>query len=163
MAFAPSKGAKHRKKGKQGLILGSMLDMMTVILLFLLKLMGSSGALLRPSPYIHLPTSTHDMKPDKAVSILVSPQGVFEDVEKNPRLLSSADDIQNPNTVVLAGLESFLTEQKDFTEHLGKKFRGVITVQCDQQITYDWLLKVINTCGQAEYGTIDFVVIKKKS
>ena len=160
MAFAPSKGAKHRRKEKEGLILGSMLDMMTVILLFLLKLMGSGG-LLRPSPYVHLPAAVREMQPQKAVSILVNSQGVLEDVEKTPHLLSSPEEINDPNNIVLPGLETFLNESKDFTEHLGKKFKGVITIQCDQAISYDWVLKVINTCGQASYGTIDFVVIKK--
>ncbi len=161
MAFAPSKGAKHRKKNKEGLILASMLDMMTVILLFLLKVMGSSGALIKPSPYVHLPGAVREAKPEKAISILVSPNGVYEDTERNPKLLSAADEFTDANNVTLPGLETFLTEQKAFTEHLGKKFKGVITIQCDAGITYDWVLKVINTCGQAEYGTIDFIVVKK--
>jgi len=163
MAFAPSKGAKHRRKEQGGMILGSMLDMMVVILLFLLKLMGSTGAMMKPSPYVQLPTATVDAKVEKAVAILVNPEGVFEDMDKNPRQLVNKDEILDPENVVLPGLEAYLIEQKAFTEKLGKKFRGIITIQCDQSISYEWLLKVINTCGQAEYGTLDFVVIKKSA
>lgn len=163
MAFPPSKGAKHRKKQEGGMILGSMLDMMTVILLFLLKLMGSSGALIRPSPYVHLPSAIREMKPQKSISILVTTQGVLEDVEKKTNLLSSPEEINDPNNVVLPGLQTFLDQQKEFTEHLGQKFKGIITIQCDKDVTYDWVLKVINTCGQASYGTIDFVVAKKSA
>jgi len=163
MAFAPSKGAKHRRQEKGGLILGSMLDMMTVILLFLLKLMGSTGALIKPSPYVNLPASVREAQPQKTVSILVNGDGVFEDVEKAPRMLSAKEELNDPNNVVLPGLETYLTEQKEFTEHLGKKFQGVIMIQCDQAMPYELLLKVVNTCGQAEYGTIDFVVIKKSA
>jgi biopolymer transport protein ExbD len=163
MAFAPSKGAKHRRQEKGGLILGSMLDMMTVILLFLLKLMGSSGAMMKPSAMINLPTSSREAQPQKQVSILVNPGGVFEDMEKNPRLLVSQEELFDPNAVVLSGLESYLSEQREFTKRLGKDFKGIVTIQCDQAITYDQLLKVVNSCGQAEYGILDFVVIKKNA
>jgi len=161
MAFAPSKGAKHRRKEKEGLILGSMLDMMTVILLFLLKLQSSSGGMMKPSPYVALPSASRDAAPAKSISILVNPEGVFEDLEKNPRILSPKEDLFDPNAVILEGLETYLNEQREFTKHLGKDFKGSITIQCDQSIPYDQLLKVINTCGQAEYGTLDFVVKKK--
>jgi len=163
MAFAPSKGKKHRRKENEGLSLNSMMDMMTIILLFLLKTMGSSGALLRPSPYVQLPTAAREAQPQKTIAILVTPQGVFEDMEKNPRTLTPPEELGDPNTIMLSGLETFLTEQKQFTEKLGKPFKGEITVQCDKEVTYDWLLKVINTCGQAEYGIINFVVMQAKS
>jgi biopolymer transport protein ExbD len=161
MAFAPSKGAKHRRKEKEGLILGSMLDMMTVILLFLLKLSSATGGMMKPSPYVQLPEASREAQPAKSISILVNPEGVFEDIEKAPRQLATKEDLFDPNSVLLGDLESFLTEKREFDKHLGKDFKGSITIQCDQSIPYDQLLKVINTCGQAEYGTLDFVVKKK--
>jgi len=161
MAFAPSKGAKHRRKEKEGLILGSMLDMMTVILLFLLKLQSSTGAMMKPSQYVNLPTSTREMAPEKSVSIVVNPEGVYEDIEKNPRQLATKEELIDSSAVILDGLETYLSEQREFTKHLGKDFKGSVTIQCDQAITYDQLLRVVNTCGQAEYGTLDFVVVKK--
>ncbi len=161
MAFAPSKGAKHRRKDKEGLILGSMLDMLTVILLFLLKLSSATGGMMKPSPFVQLPTADRLMQPSKSISILINPEGVYEDIEKNPRMLATKEDLFDPNSVILDGLETFLTEKREFDKHLGKDFKGSITIQCDQSIPYDQLLKVINTCGQAEYGTLDFVVKKK--
>jgi biopolymer transport protein ExbD len=162
MAFAPSKGAKHRRREKEGLILGSMLDFMTVILLFLLKMQSSTGAMMKPSEYVNLPASSREVAPEKAVAILVNPEGVFEDVEKAPRQLVSKEDLFNPSAVILDGLEAYLSEQREFTKHLGKDFKGIVTIQCDKDISYDNLLKVVNTCGQAEYGTLDFVVVKKE-
>lgn len=163
MAFAPSKGKKHRRKEAEGLMLNSMMDMMTIILLFLLKTMGSSGALLRPSPYVQLPVAQREVEPQKTISILVSEAGVFEDMEKNPRLLSDPTEISSPDNVILPGLETWLNEQREFTIRLGKPFKGQITIQCDKAVTYDSLLKVINTCGQTEFGIIDFVVMKNKA
>lgn len=163
MAFAPSKGKKNRRKEKGGLSLNSMMDMMTIILLFLLKSMSSSGALIRPSPHLELPSSVQEMEPKKAVAILVTHEGVREDMEGgNPRFISQRNEFENPDNVILPNLETFLIKSKELIESTGRPFKGEITIQCDKSITYSWLLKVINTCGQAEFAIIDFVVLKKK-
>ncbi len=160
MAFAPSKGKKNRGKEKGGLSLNSMMDMMTIILLFLLKSMSTSGALIQPSPFLELPKAERSMEPKKAVAILVTQDGVLEDMESDPRVLSSREEMEDADSVVLPGLESFLNENREFVLETGRVFKGEITIQCDKGVTYDWLLKVINTCGQTEFATIDFVVIK---
>lgn len=166
MAFAPSKSKRNRRKDLGKLNLASMMDMMTIILLFLLKTFSAGGALLRPSPYLELPKAERDMEPKKAVAILIlssnseMPPGVYEDMEKDPRVLSRADELDNPDVVILPALEAFLNEHREFAEKVGKTFKGEVTIQCDKEVRYDWLLKVINTCGQSEYSTIDFVVIK---
>jgi len=162
MAFAPSKGKKNRRKDKGGLSLNSMMDMMTIILLFLLKSMSSSGALIRPSPFLALPHSFQNMEPKKSLAILVNQDGVFEDMENAPRQIALKSEVEDPDNVVLPSLQEYLTNEKDLVERTGRIFKGEITIQCDKEVTYNWLLKVINTCGQVEYGTIDFVVIKKK-
>lgn len=163
MAFAPSKGKKNRRKDKGTLSLNSMMDMMTIILLFLLKSMSTSGALISPSPFLELPRSIQDLEPRKSLAILITQDGVKEDMEKQPRLIASAAELSSEDNVILPGLSSFLLENKELTEKIGRAFKGEITIQCDKGIRYDWLLKVINTCGQVEFATIDFVVIKEKT
>jgi biopolymer transport protein ExbD len=160
MAFAPSKGKKNKKKEEAGLSLNSMMDMMTIILLFLLKSMSTSGALIRPSPYLELPKAERIMEPKKSVAILITADGVLEDMESDPRVLSARAEMDDPESVILPGLEGFLNENREFVLKTGRPFKGEITIQCDKGVTYDWLLKVINTCGQTEFATIDFVVIK---
>ena len=142
--------------------MNSMMDMMTIILLFLLKSMSTSGALIRPSPYLELPYSIQQMEPRKALAILITGDGVKEDIEVNPQSISDRREMMNPDNIILPGLANFLKESKERRERIGQ-FRGEITIQCDKNVTYDWLLKVINTCGQAEYATIDFVVIREKT
>ncbi len=163
MAFAPSKGKKNRRKEEAGLSLNSMMDMMTIILLFLLKTFSTSGALIQPSPLVELPYASREMEPKKAVSILVTNQGVFEDKEGSQNLLANSDEFANTDIVILPNLEAYLNEARQLKEDVGMQFKGEVTVQCDKMIPYEWLLKVINTCGQAEYGTIDFVVKKEET
>ena len=168
MAFAASKSKRHLRKTKEGLSLTSMMDMMTIILLFLLKSMSTSGALIQPSPFLELPSAKRDMQPKKALSLLVTPDGVFEDVEANsgagsaqPKLIADIAEIESDDNAMLPSLEKFLEAQRAFSDRLGQPFTGNVTIQCDKGTHYKWLLKVINTCGQTEYSTLDFVVNKK--
>ena len=164
MAFAPSKGKRHLRKEKEALSLTSMMDMMTIILLFLLKNISTSGALLKPSPYLELPVSIRDMEPRKEVSILVTREGILEDVDEGKPInkISDRAELEDPANTVIPSLEKFYEDHKEFSKKLGQRFTGVTTIQCDKEISYDWLLKVINTCGQTEYSTIDFLIIKAK-
>lgn len=162
MAFAPSK-AKSRKKEQGSLSLNSMMDMMTIILLFLIKTMSTSGAMVRPSPYLELPEGAREAEPQKALALLLSPSGVLEDMETNPRVLSDPSELSDDSTPISPSLEAFLIEQKGFGEKAGIPFNGTVTIQCDKTTPYDWLLKVINTCGQSEYDVIDFIILKKES
>lgn len=161
MAFAPSK-AKTRKKEEGSLSLNSMMDMMTIILLFLIKTMSTSGAMVRPSQYLELPEGIREVEPQKALALLVSPAGVLEDMESNPRVLSDPTELDD-DSMILPGLESFLLDQKEFGLKAGIPFKGIVTIQCDKSVSYDWLLKVINTCVQTEYDVMDFIILKKTS
>ncbi|MDP8229397.1 MAG: hypothetical protein P9M15_08090, partial [Candidatus Electryoneaceae bacterium] len=74
MAFAPSKGKKcgQIRHGNQKLDLSAMMDMMTIILLFLIKSYSATGALLQPSQHLELPDARREMEPKKVVSILLT-------------------------------------------------------------------------------------------
>lgn len=163
MAFQPSKGKRYgeARKKKTELNLGSMMDMMTIILLFLIKSYSATGGLIQPSKHLDLPQSQRDMRPKKVVAILVTKQhGVLEDIEEEIRQLSPAEELLDDANVILPGLADYLDGKREFFEKTGQPFKGEITIQCDKEIPYNWLLKVINTCGQTEFSVIDFVVKK---
>ncbi|MFH0765623.1 MAG: biopolymer transporter ExbD [Calditrichota bacterium] len=174
MAFAPTKGKKHLVKSKEALSLTSMMDMMTIILVFLLKTFSTSGALLQPSKFVDLPSASRNLEPQKMMSLLVNPDyGILQgeadatgaaapspaDIISSPEELN--EELSDEQVLVLPGLDAYLTEQRERSKGLFTGFNGQITLQCDSAVTYDWLLKIISTCGQNEYATIDFVVIKK--
>lgn len=167
MAFAPTKGKKHLRQSKEVLSLTSMMDMMTIILLFLLKSFATSGALLRPSPFVTLPAAAREIEPKKEMVILINPsagviKGEIADTElTSDDILSGPDELGSADNVILPGLQDYLINQRELAKRLPTGFSGKITIQCDSAITYDWLLKVINTCGQEEFNTLDFVIYKK--
>ena len=72
MAFKPSASKNHDTLQKGTLNMNSMMDMMTIILLFLLKSYSTGGALASQSESLNLPTSERSQKPKKEVNVSVA-------------------------------------------------------------------------------------------
>lgn len=162
MAFAPSKGKKHLKREPAKVSMTSMMDILTIMLLFLLKTYSVSGALMKPAEGVSLPTSTVDQEPMKVLSLIVTPRGLFEDVSINERrLLEDVASLQDDNTIDLANLYAYLAQVQERNRYLGRAEKRILTIQGDKSIPYRWILKVINTCSNAGFEKIDFVVYKE--
>ena len=160
-AASAGRGAGKRRKPAAKLQLNSMMDLMTVILLFLIKSYSASGGLIQQSDFVDLAEAKRDQEIKKAVALLLSPDGVEIDNPENRVPIAGINELENQDVVVVPSLEAYLIEQREFKRSTGAPFHGEVTIQCDKAIKYDWLLKVINTCGQTEFATIDFVIIKK--
>jgi len=69
--------------------------------------------------------------------------------------------IQNPLelkdtcSIILPGLESFLCHWK--VKSIKNKFTGEVIIEIVDTVMTGELLKIINTCGQTEFSTIDFI------
>ena len=72
MAFQPSKSKKNLKEEEGSLNMNSMMDMMTIILLFLLKSFSTEGALITPSEQLRLPVSQQGEKPKKELTVSIA-------------------------------------------------------------------------------------------
>lgn len=162
MAFAPSKGKKHLDRSELKLRITSLMDVMTIMLLFLLKAYTVSGALMKPAEGIQLPTSTVTQEPVKVLSLIITPKGLFEDVSaQQRRLIEDETALEDDNTIDLANLYGYLSSVQERNRHLGREEKRVLTIQGDKTIPYRWILKVINTCSVAGFEKIDFVVYKE--
>nr|HQV31996.1 biopolymer transporter ExbD [Calditrichia bacterium] len=69
MAFKPSAAKKHRTSTDEELNLTSMMDAMTIILLFLLKTYSTTGAIISPSSDLKLPYSLSTEAPHKELTV----------------------------------------------------------------------------------------------
>jgi biopolymer transport protein ExbD len=164
MAFIPSRRKKHdTNPGKIRLNLTSMMDMFTIILVFLLKNFSTEGMLIQPSEYLTLPTSTVEKSPEVALDLVISKEWVMvnhEPVEK-------VSDIIASEKLVIKNLQEkllvYAREAKRMEELYGTKFSGKVTIQGDREIPYKLLVKVMATCGKADYPNMRLVVYKKES
>jgi len=162
MAFAPSKGKKHLRYEEAKLRITSLMDVMTIMLLFLLKTYSVSGALMKPAEGVELPTSTVTQEPQKVLGLVVTPNGVFEDVAaENRPLIEGVANLNNDNIVTLDNLYAYLSNVQARNRELGREEKRVLTIQGDRSTPYRWILKIINTCSAAGFEQVDFVVYKE--
>jgi len=168
MAFIPSRVKKHNTDlGKVSVNLTSMMDMFTIILVFLLKTFATEGQLVNPSDHLELPKSTVQTPPEVALDlvvtrkeILVNDAAVLLDKSKDPEKLV-ADDYKLIITPLYEKLMTYARESKKMEELYGTKFSHKVTIQGDYRLPYKLLVKVMATCGRAEYGNMRLIVYKK--
>ena len=163
MAFIPSRIKKHdTNPGKVRLNLTSMMDMFTIILVFLLKTYSTDNMLIQPSEYLTLPSSTVEKSPEVALDLVISKEWVM--VNHEP--VETVNNILANDGLIIDALHDKLSvyahEAKRMEELYGTKFSGKVTIQGDKEIPYKLLVKVMATCGKSEYPNMRLVVYKKE-
>ena len=161
MAYIPSRIKKHdTNPGKVKLNLTSMMDMFTIILVFLLKTYSTEGMLIQPSEYLTLPKSTIKKSPEVALDLVVSKEWIM--VNHEPVI--QVNDVINYSSFIIKPLQEKLNvyarEAKKMEELYGTKFSGKVTIQGDESIPYKLLVKVMATCGKSEYPNMRLVVYR---
>jgi len=158
MAFRPSKSKKHNTQLQGTLNMNSMMDMMTIILLFLLKSYSTSGALATQSESLKLPVSMRTTKPKKELNVAVAKDVIL--VNEQP--VMSTGDVP-PNEIIIPQLELKLREyaqrERELEIEVGKEFTHEVIIQGDESITYELLFRVMYTCGQSEFNKMRLLTV----
>ena len=159
MAYIPSRRKKHNtgvRKAK--LNLTSMMDMFTIILVFLLKTYSAEGQLIQPSESLSLPKSTIQTPPESALDLIVSKQQVMV----NNQEVVDMETVRSQEGFVIDQLQEELLfhakKAREMEEQYGIPFSGKVTIQGDKHIQYKDLVKIMATCGSADYPNMRLVV-----
>ncbi|MGD9488831.1 MAG: ExbD/TolR family protein [Calditrichaceae bacterium] len=159
MAYQPSKSKKHLAEEKGTLNMNSMMDMMTIILLFLLKSFSTEGALVTPSEVLRLPTSVQGEKPKKELSVSISK----DEILVNDNVIATIADIPE-DQMIIASLFSKLAEyaqkERDLEIDIGKEFTHEVIIQGDEKIPFELLFKVMFTCSRSDFYKMRLLTIK---
>lgn len=162
------RGHKGKRDIKTTLNITSMMDMFTIILVFLIKHMSVEGNLLNNADNLVLPNSVSKKKPTEihiqvavtADMILVDnlPVVPTDDARKIPQ--------ENPDPSI-AKLEEKLRAcyaQEEEMVRMGtlNEVMGKVVVQVDKNIEFDVLYKVMNTCGKVGYNNMNFAVMERE-
>ncbi len=160
MPSPPSKAKKRRSSiGAAAISLTSMMDMLTIILLFLLKSFTSEGQALTPDPRLKLPVSTATQTPKQTLVIQVNSDDVIVDGVK----VADAKEALAEKNLLIGPLLDELNRQAKKTEYIASKnpnvrFTGEVLIQGDRRIPFVLLEKLMFTCGQAGYNGISLAV-----
>jgi len=160
MAFAPSRSKKHNTSPKGELNMNSMMDMMTIILLFLLKSFSTEGALVAPSKDLTLPTSIQSEKPKKELNVAISQDAII--VNDVPIIaLASIDKDEMLIPELNAKLAEYAEQEKHLELEVGKEFTNEVIIQGDAAIPFETLIKVMYTCSQTEFYKMRLLTVRK--
>jgi len=159
MAFQPSKSKKNLNKESGTLNMNSMMDMMTIILLFLLKSYSTEGALVTPSEQLRLPQSVQGEKPKKELSVSIAKDLILV----NDQIITQIDNI-DPDILLIPALKAKLDEyaqkEKDLQNAVGKEFTHEVNIQGDENIAFEVLFRVMFTCSKSDFYKMRLLTIK---
>ncbi|HID38726.1 MAG TPA: hypothetical protein EYP36_04335 [Calditrichaeota bacterium] len=141
--------------------MNSMMDMMTIILLFLLKSFSTEGALVTPSEELRLPISQQGEKPNKELSVTVSKSMIMV----NDQIIVPDMSAVPKDQMIIAPLANKLAEyaqqERDLEIDVGKEFTHQVNIQGDEKLPFEILFKVMFTCSKTEFYKMRLVTIKK--
>jgi len=152
--FSP--GTKRTKRGTFSLKLTSMIDMFTILLVFLLKSYSAEGQIMSITKDLRLPESTSQMQPKVTSIVAITQEWIIVD----GRPIVKIEDIMASENMLIKSLESELSKIRSISEGIGEisddmqGFKGNITIQGNRDITFDLLKKIMLTCGSTGYNNM---------
>lgn len=141
--------------------LTSMMDILTTLLLFLLKSFVVEGEVITPAPGVRLPESTSDARPESAVVVAVMDDAILVDgrYATRPPAPDAGEELLIP------ALAERLDEARRQGESIaqrrgdGADYTPRVAIQGDRDIPFNVLQRVMYTCNHSGYGDIALVVL----
>jgi len=145
----------------------AMMDMMTIILVFLLKSYSASSVSVTASEDVRPPISTTRSTPHDTVAVTITPKGILVGDRKVVELQNSAIPRRVLDGRRVIPLDQALKKEVDKLKYIAARnpsapFNHELSVIGDRKIPYDLLLTVLYTAGQDELENYRFVVIQKE-
>jgi biopolymer transport protein ExbD len=151
------KGAHGRKSGYADLNLTSMVDMLTILVVFLLQTFSASGELLTVSKNIVLPEAQNFKDLERAEVVGISKDGVT----LAGRPVATAEELEKDGVDwKISELHDQLVTLKNNYKllHPSEEFPGMVIVQADRGVDFKMVKKVLYTCTMAGYRNVNFAV-----
>ena len=149
----------------------AMLDMMTIILVFLLKSYNSSAMSVSISNDLLPPSSSTTLDPAETATVTITKSEIT--VGEKPAVELTNWTVPagatNPRApLVITPVMDLLKKEVDRQKFIGKwnksaQFEGLLSVIGDRQTPYSVLFSVLATAGQAELSNYKFVVLKQEN
>lgn len=144
--LTPSK-RRVKKSIVATVMLTSLVDTFSVLVIYLLVNFSSAGELLYLSKDMELPTAAQTEELHRNVVVKVEKDKLFIE-----------DEEVDPNNLV----KKLIDMKKNWIEYYpGTEFTGAMTIQADRRQTYGLLSQVVQAGGHAGYSDINFAVVRK--
>ena len=147
-----------------------LMDMMTIILVFLLKSFASTSSTITFDSNLQVPRSSTQLKPTEALSLTVTKKVILvEGAGVAPITGGKVDpavkrDGENGYyiTPLVDILEKHARKEKKVAELTGVPWEAQLMLIADQTTPYRLLTEVLYSCGQAGFANYRLLVLKSK-
>jgi biopolymer transport protein ExbD len=153
--------SRGRKSTNADLNVVPMVDMMTMLVIFLLQQYSAAGEVLFMQKDIKLPDAQHGQMIEMAPVVAVSADQVVVTGVKvaDVRELDSDSGYLN-----IPALEERLRDEKKRWEFIhqqdpSKKWDGVVNIQADKAVPFRIVKRVMYSCGIAGYFNVNFAAL----
>ena len=148
----------------------AMMDMMTILLVFLLKSYQASTINVNMGEHLAIPISTTQHYPQENITLTVSMNEVAVNDRKVMALESgaipaAAKEGGKADAFYVGAVYDALKREVDRQKYIAQynksaPFSGRVNVVADKKIAYRTLMELLYTAGQAELGEYKFMVLK---
>ena len=154
----------------QELNIYAMMDMMTILLVFLIQQFATTSANITQSAELQIPTSVSERVAEPAIVVTISQNDILVDGTRALSLRNGLVDPSQKNGGANAFLINPLLEPMQAKKELlkliasrnpARPFTGEVQIIADKRTPYRTLIEVVYTCGQAEFKNVRFVVIQQ--
>ncbi|WP_375765942.1 biopolymer transporter ExbD [Archangium gephyra] len=165
-ALARKKRKEREAAGEiKELNITAMMDMMTILLVFLLKSFASSSAAMTASEDVRPPVSSTRATPKDTVVVTVTPKNILVGEKEVLRLAQGQIPPEALQGRVVMPLDAQLKKEVEKLKYIAARnpaapFSGELSIIADKAIPYDMLLTVLYTAGQNELENYRFVVLQ---
>lgn len=163
MPFGAVRG-RGKKPIDLSLRLTSLMDMFTILLVFLLKSFSAEGQLVTVTQDLNLPESTSTKRPTAAPIISITKEWIMLD----DKPLARVEDVQMNKELLIPELDNALKFARQVSDGLGKQgeslgFRGMVDIMGDRDTPFLIIKKVMYTCGKNAYNNMQLAVYGQPS
>jgi len=124
----------------------SLIDVMTILLVFLMKSFSVEGNIITPSNDLTLPVSTSHTAPEPVTCLEITGSAIRAGEE----VVTTFDTLGNEDSLLIPALANWLSSHESFR-------KSEIMLQADRHLPFSLLKRVMFTCSKS--GRTDFTIL----
>ena len=161
---------KRRDREAEGEIkelnITAMMDLMTIILVFLIKSFSASSITVTASEDVRPPMSTARATPKDTIAITVTPKSIMVGDKKRVDLTNAAVKPGDLQGKLILPLDAALKKEVEKLKYIAERnpsspFNREVSIIGDKRVSYDLLSSVLYTAGQNELENFRFIILQK--
>lgn len=166
--------SKNKSRGRrkaalpedEGVTINSLMDAVTIILIFLLMNFGSDPLKVSAGENLQLPRSTTNARPkSQTTTLTVAANAILVGDKEVLKVKDGKPDVADPDAPTISSLKEKLDEemkakQAQVDAGIKAELDDLITVVVHGESPYELVYKVLVTAGSAKFAKFKFAVVK---